>query len=180
MLAGTPPIRWLTALAIVLSGCASLQVRSYVDRTANFVELRTYAWGPPDAMATGDPRLDNNEFFDTRVRLAVEKGMAAKGFEKTTAANAGLLVHYHASVTQKIDVSAFDPGATYAPEYDRALVYDAGTLFVDIVDTRTTRLLWRGWAEGSLEGVIDDQALMEARIDEAVAQILERLPRATN
>jgi len=38
-------------------------------------------------------------------------------------------------------------------------------------------LIWRGWAEGSIEGVIDNQTWMESRIDEAVAKILERLPR---
>jgi hypothetical protein len=56
-------------------------------------------------------------------------------------------------------------------------VYDAGTLLIDLVDARTNRLVWRGWAEGSVDGVIDNQEWMEARIDEAVTRILERLPR---
>jgi uncharacterized protein DUF4136 len=56
-------------------------------------------------------------------------------------------------------------------------VYDAGTLFVDLVDTRTNRLVWRGWAEGSVDGVIDNQEWMEQRIDHVVTRILQRLPR---
>ena len=48
---------------------------------------------------------------------------------------------------------------------------------LDLVDAPTSRLVWRGWAEGSIEGAIDDQKLMEERIDEAVAKILARLPR---
>ena len=30
-------------------------------------------------------------------------------------------------------------------------VYEAGTLLLDFVDTRTNRVVWRGWAEGSVE-----------------------------
>ena len=37
--------------------------------------------------------------------------------------------------------------------------------------------VWRGWAEGSIEGAIDDQQWMENRIDRAVTQILAKLPR---
>ena len=57
------------------------------------------------------------------------------------------------------------------------MVYDAGTLLLDFIDTRTNTLAWRGWAEGSLDGVIDDQQWMEKTLDEAVESILERLPR---
>ena len=56
------------------------------------------------------------------------------------------------------------------------VVYDAGTLFVDLVDTRAKTLVWRGWAEGSMDGAIDDQAAMDARVDDAVMRILRRLP----
>ena len=54
--------------------------------------------------------------------------------------------------------------------------YDAGTLMIDLVDTRTNKLVWRGWAEGSIEGAIDNQDWMERRIGEAVGRIMERLP----
>ena len=47
---------------------------------------------------------------------------------------------------------------------------------IDLVDRRTNRLVWRGWAAGSIEGLIDDQAWLEKRIDETVARIMLRLP----
>jgi hypothetical protein len=37
--------------------------------------------------------------------------------------------------------------------------------------------VWRGWAEDSFDGVVENQDWMEAEIDEAVARILETLPR---
>ena len=56
-------------------------------------------------------------------------------------------------------------------------VYDAGTLLLDLVDRRTNAVVWRGWAEGSLDAAIDEQDRLERNVDDAVAKILARLPR---
>ena len=68
---------WLAA------GCATMNVNSFAERGMNLRQYRTYNWGPPDTWSTGDPRLDNNRFFDERVRGEVEKELARRGFEKT-------------------------------------------------------------------------------------------------
>lgn len=167
-----------TAAALFLGGCATLRVNSYLERGADFARYRSYAWAERDAFSIGDPRLDNNRFFSQRVEDAVDMHLAARGFEKTSAAGADLLVHIHARVGQRVDTSAFDPAdRRCAIEDCRPQVYDAGTLLVDFIDRRSTTLAWRGWAEGSLDGVIDNQRWMEATIDEAVAKIVARLPR---
>jgi hypothetical protein len=71
-------------------------------------EYLTYDWGPPDNLPVGDPRLDNNPFFDDYLQGAIEKKMAAKGFERAVTGTPDLLVHYHASVNQKLDVYEVD------------------------------------------------------------------------
>jgi len=161
--------------ALALAACASMDVRSFVERGADPTLYRTYNWGPADAQATGDPRLDNNVFFSERIQAQVEKRLNARGFEKTTADPPDLLIHYHASVTQEISANGADQPYAYCEDC-KPYVYDAGTILVDLVDARTRRLVWRGWAEGSIAGAIDDQVWMEKRIDDAVARILERLP----
>jgi hypothetical protein len=100
--------------------------------------------------------------------------LASRGFEKATSPD--LLIHYHASVTQDIYISGGERRDGDC-EGCRPEVYDAGTLLIDLVDARTNRLVWRGWAKSSIDGVIDNQDWMEQRIDEAVARILEKLPR---
>ena len=84
------------------------------------------------------------------------------------------LIHYHANTTEKIDVNELDYQYGYL-ENSHSSVYDAGTITLDLVDARTNRLVWRGWSEGSFDG-IDSQPIIEARVDEAIAKILERLP----
>lgn len=165
--------------AIALTACAAtMHIDSYADRLADFSKYRTYSFAPADRVSTGDPRLDNNPFFNDRMQGDIEKQLAAKGFEKTVSATADLLVHYHGSFRQQVDVNGIDREYGYCKTGDcRPSVYDAGTLMVDFVDARTNTLVWRGWAEGSVDGVIDNQTWLEQKVDDAITRILGRLPR---
>ena len=177
--------RLLQLAAVVVSafaaiGCATMNVSSHVERGLDFAQYHTYDWGPADALPTGDPRLDKNPFFQDHVQGAVEKQLAAKGFERSTSRAPDLLIHYHASINRRIDVNRVDHKFGYCYNEDcRAGVieYEAGTLVLDIVDTRTNRVIWRGWAQHSVEGVLDNQDRMARKINEAVRRMLERLPR---
>jgi len=164
-----------TLVAATLAGCAPLHVYSFTERGADVSRYRTYDWAVVPPEATGDPRLDSNRFFDDRIHDAVEKALATRGFEKADAAEAQLLLHYHVSMTQEIDLGPADPNYGVC-DTCRPTVYDAGTLLIDLMDSRTDKLVWRGWAEGGFDNAIDNQELMEARVDEAVRRIFERLP----
>jgi len=164
-------------VALVLAGCAAMTVSSYVEQGADFTRYRTYNWAPDDQLSTGDPRLDNNPFFQAQVRQSVEGELARRGYAKATSAP-DVIVHYHANVTDTVDASAIDREAGYCDENScRPFVYEAGTLVLDLVDARTERLVWRGWAKDTFDGIIENQDWMEERIGEAVAKIMERLPR---
>jgi hypothetical protein len=153
-------------------------VGSFLERGTDFARYRTYRWAPASAQETGDPRLDSNPFFHERIRADVEKQLAARGFETTASGPPDLLVRYHASIKQQIDLTNVDPGNTNCGDGEscRPYVYDAGSLVIDFVDARTDKLVWRGWSEESVDGAIDNQELMEQQIDKAVARILQRLP----
>jgi hypothetical protein len=165
-------------VALALAGCAPLSVNSYLERGADVSRYRSYAWAENGAFATGDPRLDNNRFFTQRIEDAVDMQLAARGFAKTNTDAADVLLHIHARMDQRLDTTDIDriDGRCLDNEC-RPEVYDTGTLMVDFMDRRTNRLAWRGWAERSFDGVIDDQKWMETTIDKTVARILERLPR---
>lgn len=168
---------------LFLAGCATaMRVSSYVERDRDFAQYRTYEWGSPDALPTGDPRLDENPLFLDRLEGAVERGLAAKGIERSAedAANAAdLLIHYHANITQRIDVNRIDReyGYCYGEGCQpRVIELEAGTLVLDVVDALTNRVIWRGWAQDTVEEMLDDPDRLAAKIDEAVSRMLERLP----
>jgi hypothetical protein len=157
----------------IAAGCAPIHINSYAEPGVAF-HFRTYAWTPTDSVSTGDPRLDNNRFFSERVRDSVDRELAARGFEKTASGTPDLLLHYHASITQEIEIAAPTDRFEHCLNCGTS-VHDAGTLVIDLVDARTSRLVWRGWAE-KVDTVIDNQDWMEETIDLTVAQIMKRLP----
>ena len=160
------------SLALALTGCASMDVNSYVERGINMRHYRTYNWAPRDERATGDPRLDNNRFFQERVQTAIEQQLGHRGFEK--AATPDVLVRYHTSIVQDVFTQGSTPQDRYCDECGPE-VYDAGTLLIDLVDAHTNRLVWRGWAKGSFDGEANDQQWMEQRIDDTIARTLRTL-----
>jgi hypothetical protein len=172
----------LTAVAVSalgLTACATMTVSSHAERGLDFTPYLTYDWGPPDALPTGDPRLDKNPFFQDHLQGAVEKQLAAKGFERSASGTPDLLIHYHASINQRIDVNRIDLeyGYCYGENCQvRVVDCEAGTIVLDIVDTRTNRLIWRGWAQDSIEGTLDNQDRMAQNIDEGVRRMLRRFP----
>ena len=165
------------AISFALASCAPVRVNSYVGRDVELRRYHTYAWAPADTFSTGDARLDNNTFFSERVQRAVDGQLRTKGFEKLVGGQPDFLVHYHARVQQRLDVSDFHPDQPGCQAGDcGSSVYDAGTLLIDFTDSQSNQLMWRGWAERGLEGVIDDQTWMDKTIDDAVTRIMARLP----
>ena len=161
------------------AGCATLTVSSHIERDVDFTSYLTYDWGPPDNLPVGDPRLDNNPFFVDYLQGAVEKQLAGRGYERVLTGDPDLLVHYHASVTQKVDVYEADhrQGYCYANCQPQAVDYEQGTLVVDIVDAKTNKIVWRGWSQDVMDGVIDDQDRLEKQVDAGVTKMMMLLPR---
>jgi hypothetical protein len=164
------------AASLVAAACASLNIDSFVERGIDFRQYRTYDWGPAETLSTGDPRLDNNRFFHERLQADVEKALGLRGFEKAATSTPDLVIHYHTIITQRVEPNGVDQKYGYCDGCE-PYVYDAGTLVIDLVDTRTNKMVWRGWADGSMDAVVDNQKWLEQKVDDAVARIMERLPR---
>jgi hypothetical protein len=166
--------------ALIAAGCATMSVSSHVQRGLDITQYRSYEWGAADALPGGDPRLDGNPFFKGHLERAVEDQMKALGFERSTSGIPDLLIHYHASINQRIDVSRVDREYGYC--YDeqcltRVIEYETATLVLDLVDARTNRAIWRGWGRISVEDLLDNPDRMERQVTKAVARMVATLPR---
>ncbi|HEX8027627.1 MAG TPA: DUF4136 domain-containing protein [Vicinamibacterales bacterium] len=169
----------LTLAAVLATGCATLTVSSHIEHNVAFTDYLTYDWGPPDNLPVGDPRLDNNPFFQDTVQGAIEKRLAAKGYERATAGKADLLVHYHASVNQKVEVYNVDNeyGYCYGDCQPQFTDYEQGTLVIDVVDAKSNKVVWRGWAQDVMNGVIDNQDRLEKQVEKGIDRMMQMLPR---
>ncbi len=50
------------------------------------------------------------------------------------------------------------------------------TLVIDVVDAKTSKVVWRGWAQDSMTDIIDSQDRLRKQVDEAVTRMMPRLP----
>lgn len=170
----------VAALAAIAAGCLTLMpVGSHVERGTDFGRYRSYDWAPADALPVTDERLRQNPFFVDEVHGAIDTELNRRGLLRATAERADLFVHYHAAVSERLEV-ATQPGQFRDCVGDdcRPTVneYDAGTLVIDLVDASTHRVVWRGWAEHRLEDMLDDPEQVRRRVQTAVHRIMERLP----
>jgi hypothetical protein len=165
-------------LTMGVTGCVTMTVASRLESGAELTRYRTWGWSAQDGVATGDARLDNNRFFMDALQSSIDTEMAARGLLRAERGQEpDLLVHYHASITQRFQVD--EPDSTCLGQNCRASVidYDQGTLVVDVADRMTGKLLWRGWAQNSVNGVIDNQDRMSEEVRQAVVKIMAQFPR---
>lgn len=164
----------------VAAACAPMRVSSHVDRERDFTQYRTFDWGAADALPDSDPRLERDAFFQDHIQGAIERRMALKGLKRAEpAAQPDVRVHFHAVVDRRMDVNLLDYQSGYCSRSDcqeAVREYEQGTLVVDVIDVRTNRLVWRGWAQDSVEGVLDNQDRLARKIDDAVRLMFERFP----
>ena len=177
-------VRWgaMVGLALSMSACATMNVSSHVERGLDIGQYHTWDWAPPDALPESDARL-NNAFFKDHFQGAVEREFVARGFSQTVAEGdvPDLLVHYHANISSKISVNRGDQtaGGCY-DENCTVRVFDdeVGTIIIDVVDGHTHRLLWRGWAQNPVQGVLNRPEAFRSRIVQAVTRMFARFPKS--
>lgn len=176
--------RAVAVLAVALAaGCATAtNVSSHVDRGVDFSRYRTFDWGPADALPTGDPRLDRDPFFKDQLQGAVEMTLGARGIQLAAGdATPDLRIHYHANVSERLDVAGADRRMGYCQGdgCQTVTAHEASTIVLDVVDTKTNRVVWRGWAQEPLEPLLGNRDTMATHIRAAVTRMLAQMPATT-
>ena len=175
--------RRLVALLVSLASLAAcgprIEVHGERSTIATFGRYGTYAWAT-GALAARSPREAEASLVDWRLRNAVDRGLAAKGYARTEGA-ASLLVDYNVKTVER-DADTFLGFFQYrqmggAKEMGEAYVrgYQEGTLVLYLTDARTGELAYRA----SATGVIDESGSDKGRLEDAVARMLANLPAAS-
>ncbi len=181
---------------IIISSCSPVKVLSDYDTDADFSNYYTFEMGPPSTDLPQDPVF--NQLNGQRVRAAIVKEMESKGY--TQASRADLVVNIYVKLerwSQEVVThegpffpyrnlywyygywgyyNYWGPGWGYSSV--RVRDYKEGTLVVDVVDTKTKRLVWHGVASGNPDRF---RKKAEERIYSAIAKLFEKFPfRAGN
>jgi hypothetical protein len=143
---------------ILLSGTASAQqVKTDYDRTANFAQYKTYSW---EQVKTKDP-LDVD-----RIESAVNAALAAKGWTQVNSGGDVSIVAMEITRDQQTLNTFYDGfgggwgwrrfgGGGFGEATTTTDTYKVGTVVVDLFDTKTKQLIWRGSSSDTLSNNSD-------------------------
>lgn len=175
----------IAAAALALSACSSLNTSWDFDPGVSFNQYKTYSWIEKQGDEAGY-HLDG--LMDQRVRDAIESELNQKGFSKTDKVGADLLVNYLTKVDKKINVDTFNTNYGYNPYWGpgwgwgghvqtqtTVREYEVGTLIIDLVDSKTGKLVWRGSVADTIRDKNTPQE-REAKVREAVSSVMMNYP----
>lgn len=181
--------------SLILSGCGSAVTVDY-DTSRSFGRDRTYSWAPNDgsdkAAMANDPSV--GALIMQRVETSTDTALAEMGYSRAPSGNADLLVAAYIKVETKYEETAYGGaayGCCYGGSYHRIggwggysvgmhpeiNAYQEASLYIDIVDSKTKRAVWRGVLSKRIFGQRTPQE-RNAYIDKCVREILARFPRA--
>ena len=178
----------LFCACLVLGACSSISVSADYDPDMDFRGLHTFAWIPETPEQASEDARAGYPLTSVRVTEAVERTLAAAGYEQVSA-DADFLVGFSISVQSSVSVTS-DPMGGYYGHYGRhsgagyGYGYGAsvdvreteeGVLLIDVIGTESGTVLWRGTAKAVLASKQTPEKSIE-RINEAVSKILAQFP----
>lgn len=176
----------LVPALILISACTPYTIKYDYDPGATFASVKTFDWFKAKKERQGDapPRLA--EFTDRRVRVAVEKELAAKGMTKETTADPDVVLDYFPVYRNRAYRTHTSVGVGGGWGYGwgwRTRVgttqthhYKEGTIVLQVVDFKSNKLIWEGVAEGALTDVNSSPEDAEEAIGRAVKDLLSNFP----
>jgi len=171
-------LKLIPVLAIlVMASCSSVRVATDYDKKADFNDYQTYAFYKP-----GIDQAKISDLDKRRILRSIDTEMAVKGLTKSETPD--LLVSIFTKENERVDVynNNFGGGWGWRPYYYRGFYGGStvsrsteGSLFVDLIDTKTNELVWQGIGRSSLY-TGSDIVKKEEQINKIVSEILMEYP----
>jgi hypothetical protein len=140
------------------------------DHAANFNELKTYSWSKVHTA---------NSLWDQRVKQAIDKEMAAKGWTLLpSGGDISLVAVEKTSVHQQYDtfydgLGGWRRGGSMGMSTTSIDNYKVGTLIVSMFAGNSKQLIWRGTSTGDLSGNADKDT---KKLDQDVTKMFKKFP----
>jgi hypothetical protein len=166
----------LAALLVMAGSVAAQKVEKDYDHHANFERYHTYMWiHPPDM---------KNPLMAQRTEDAINAQLQAKGWQLVTE-NADVGIAVHGATQERHDLESFYSGwdgwgrwgwhRWGGPPVVTTTVntYTVGTLLVDMFDSQTKQLIFRGTATDTLS---EKPEKNEHKLNEAIEKMFDHFP----
>jgi hypothetical protein len=177
---------------VLLVGCSSLQVSTDYDPNVDFSTYKTFGW--PGGDRPPDDVLAKNPLVAKRIESSIGRALEAKGYTMLEGGMPDIVIITHGGVQEKMQVTNYSTGyyggyggyggygmydpwgyGGYGGTRTDVSYYDEATLVIDLIDTETKELAWRGIATKILANTSDPEKV-QANIDNAVDKMLATFP----
>lgn len=158
-------------LMLCLFATASMaqSVQSDFDKSFNLSKLKTFNFAI-QRRSPNDP-LAQDSLNNERIKEALESKLNVSGFRLENDANPDFAVAYYVTTKNKFDLRdyGYSPPRWFGGRDIRVDQYTEGTLTVDIIDSATKQLIWRGRASGAIE--LKD---LDKKINKSVEKLVQQ------
>jgi hypothetical protein len=158
----------LFVLALTTAVFANHVVVDY-DHAADFNQVKTYSWSKVHTA---------NSIWDDRVKDAIDKQLAAKGWTQVpSGGDVALMVVEKTSIHQQYDTFYDGFGGWRRADMGESTTtvdnYKVGTLIVTMFEGNSKQLIWRGTSSSDLSGNPEKNA---KKLDKDVQQMFKKFP----
>ncbi len=177
----------VASILVLFSSCSSVMVSEDFDPSVSFKKYDSFALDEKAPDDDTDPRygneLINNRFYKTITSVLQKKGFAYTG----SSSESDFTVSFDYSVRPKMDLYNINKqiGFSYG-SYNRyggigaktctdISEFDQGILFINITDTRTNKLIWRGTAT-DIVSIHATPEKISNQVEEMVNAVLDDFP----
>lgn len=166
----------LFVLLFLSSTLQAQKITTDYDHQANFSAYKTFMWIEP-------PRIPEDPLMETRVVNAANAALTAKGWQLVPGgADVGIVAHVATKGRHTLDTFYTGFGGGWGWRHwgggmGNAITtvdtYEVGTLVIDLFDTRTKQLIWRGTATDTLS---EKPAKDTKKLEKAVDKLFKDFP----
>jgi hypothetical protein len=166
----------LVGMMFLFAGKASAQqVKTDYDHSANFGQYKTYSW---------EQVKTKNALDVDRIKSAVNAALAAKGWTQVDSGGDVSIVALETTQNQQTLNTFYDGfgggwgwrgfgGGGFGEATTTTDTYKVGTLVVDLFDTKTKTLLWRGSSSDTLSNNSNKNI---KNLDKGVEKMFKKFP----
>jgi hypothetical protein len=170
----------LVGMMLLFAGRAlAQQVKTDYDRNSNFAQYKTYSW---EHVKTKDP-LDVD-----RIKSAVNAALTAKGLTLVNSGGDVSIVAIEMTRDQQTLNTFYDGfaggwgwrrfgGGGFGEATTTTETYKVGTVVVDLFDTKTKQLIWRGASSDTLSNNSDKNI---KNLDKGVEKMFKQFPPSSS
>ncbi len=176
------------ALSVSLVGCSGLSVNTDYNpgAVAAIQEYRTYSWLPEPREGRGADTRVNNPITIQRIKTGIDQALQEKGYQKVESGG-DFKVGWHGAIKDETNYTTYNDYYGYGwggwgyggwgttTSTTTAYTIQQGSLIVDVVDSRSNELVWRGLAQAEV-GQAGSPEERQARINEACQKLFAKFP----